>query len=271
MADIPCLSCGKVVWGQHGLSMHTKQWCPNKRSEDEKLLCKYRENIAAKEVEQERLRHLQDEEEAARHREMEERETLHTQWLAEFADLGFDGPDLAENVECRPSGLPKCKHQLPKHYRDELPVAHVPAPVVHIADEWDGPHQDNSLYEETGMMDTGEDEPGSESETPHSSMFCTHHNRYGMFREYQGSFPTYDPESSTHVGQLCDSHNLEAISNNYFKPFLNATVWRLMGWFYGGSNQKSIDDLNNLVHNVILAEDFDCTDLQDFVASQELK
>ncbi|KAI5990726.1 hypothetical protein EDD15DRAFT_2170099 [Pisolithus albus] len=136
-------------------------------------------------------------------------------------------------------------------------------------------------------MDTTENKPGS-NQTPFISVHSTHHNRYGMFREYQGAFPTYDPESSTHLGQLCDSHDLEqgegeddtyprfgtslrAIRDNYFKPFLNATVWRLMGWFYSGSNQKSIDDLNNLVHNVILAEDFNRTDLQDFVASRELK
>lgn len=68
------------------------------------------------------------------------------------------------------------------------------------------------------------------------------HNSYGMFREYQGAFPTYDPESSTHLRQLCDSLDLEhgedednmyprfgtslrAVRDNYFKPFLNATVW----------------------------------------------
>jgi len=42
-----------------------------------------------------------------------------------------------------------------------------------------------------------------------------------------------------------------------------------MGWFYNNSTQKSLEDLNGLVHNVILADDFDCEDLRDFSAQQE--
>ncbi|KAI5980895.1 hypothetical protein EDD15DRAFT_2380722 [Pisolithus albus] len=288
MADIPCLACGKIVWGDRGLSMHSKRWCPYKKSADESLLREYRERTAAKEVELERLRCLQEEEDAERHRVEQEREALHMQRLTEFTNLGFDGPDSGESVERRPSGLPRRNQRLPKRYRDELPVAPIPPPVAHVPDEWDGPQ--NSTPYEADTMDEAEISPGSSnSESPLITVRCTHHNRYGMFREYQGAFPTYDPESSSHLGQLCDSHDLEqgegeaddmyprfgtslrAIRDNYFKPFLNVTVWRLMGWFYSGSNQKSIDDLNNLVHNVILAEDFSRTDLQDFVASRELK
>ncbi|KAI5981153.1 hypothetical protein F5J12DRAFT_731619 [Pisolithus orientalis] len=99
----------------------------------------------------------------------------------------------------------------------------------------------------------------------------------------------YDPESGAHIEQLCDgcatqdsgkdgepwnawfSHSLKQLRKNYFIPFLNVTVWHLMSWFYNGSTQKSQSDLNNLVHNVILAADFDCKDLHSFVAQQELR
>ncbi|KIO02235.1 hypothetical protein M404DRAFT_28144 [Pisolithus tinctorius Marx 270] len=198
MADIPCLACGKIVWGDRGLSMHTKQWCPNKESADDKMLREYRERMATQQAESERLQCLQEEAEATRRHEEEEREAQHAQRLAEFADLGFDGPDLGEDIERRPSGLPKRHRRLPQHYRDKLPVAPVPAPVIN--DLQDGPPYD------ADAMDTVENQPG---ESPLSPIYHTDPNGYGMFREYEGGFPTYDPESSIHMEQLCDSHNLE--------------------------------------------------------------
>ena len=40
-----------------------------------------------------------------------------------------------------------------------------------------------------------------------------------------------------------------------------------MNWFYSGSNQKSVAELNSLVHNVILQDDFDVSCLKDFSAA----
>jgi hypothetical protein len=62
-----------------------------------------------------------------------------------------------------------------------------------------------------------------------------------------------------------------AATENIYHPFLNATVYRLMSWFYSGSNQKSVAELDRLVKEVILQEDFDVGDLKDFSASQELR
>ncbi len=44
--------------------------------------------------------------------------------------------------------------------------------------------------------------------------------------------------------------------DGFFVPFLNATVFRLMNWFYSGSSFKSIAELQSLVDDVILAPDF---------------
>ncbi|KAF8223515.1 hypothetical protein L208DRAFT_1080205, partial [Tricholoma matsutake] len=55
-----------------------------------------------------------------------------------------------------------------------------------------------------------------------------------------------------------------------YHPFLNAMVYWLMSWFYFGLNQKSVAELDHLVKEVILQEDFDVRDLKDFSASQEL-
>ncbi|KAK0479046.1 hypothetical protein EDD18DRAFT_1364490 [Armillaria luteobubalina] len=57
-------------------------------------------------------------------------------------------------------------------------------------------------------------------------------------------------------------------SSSWFTPFMNAMVCHLMNWFYS-STTKTLADLNSLVHNVILAPDFDKVDLHGFNASHE--
>ena len=60
-----------------------------------------------------------------------------------------------------------------------------------------------------------------------------------------------------------------AAMKNIYHPFLNATVCRLMNWFYTGSNQKSIAELDRLVKEVII-HDFDVSDLEGFSTALEL-
>ncbi|KAH9961631.1 hypothetical protein BGW80DRAFT_1231820, partial [Lactifluus volemus] len=54
-----------------------------------------------------------------------------------------------------------------------------------------------------------------------------------------------------------------------FAPFRNASVYRLMTWFHRPSNTKSIGELNSLVHDVLLAPDFQTNDLVGFDAVKE--
>jgi hypothetical protein len=56
----------------------------------------------------------------------------------------------------------------------------------------------------------------------------------------------------------------------FFHPFPNASVFRLMNWFYQASATKSMTDLDCLVHEVILAEDFNPEDLRNFRITQEM-
>ncbi|KAG2136440.1 hypothetical protein DEU56DRAFT_737272 [Suillus clintonianus] len=120
----------------------------------------------------------------------------------------------------------------------------------------------------------------------------TERDAFELFREYPHSFPTYDPENLSYFDNLCDAptfghvdgdfeherpwwagfgSSLEAVHRDYFAPFLNATTFRLMNWFYNASLQKSIEDLRRLVDNVMLAEDFDREDLRDFNPAREAK
>src|SRR5262245_20739224 len=46
---------------------------------------------------------------------------------------------------------------------------------------------------------------------------------------------------------------------------------RPMNWFYSGSNMKSVMELDKLVNEVILADDFDKAHLNGFNAARELK
>lgn len=59
------------------------------------------------------------------------------------------------------------------------------------------------------------------------------------------------------------------VVTNTFAPFLNMTVFRLMSWFYGGSQMKSLAELDSLVNDVILQEDFDKAHLHGFSAARE--
>jgi len=74
----------------------------------------------------------------------------------------------------------------------------------------------------------------------------------------------------TGFGRIKPEISTTGIDNNVFAPFLNATVFRLMNWFYSLAT-KSIADLQALVNDVLLAPDFNLTDLKGFSARRELR
>ncbi|KAJ7599655.1 hypothetical protein C8J56DRAFT_751518, partial [Mycena floridula] len=103
--------------------------------------------------------------------------------------------------------------------------------------------------------------------------------------------PAHDPEDEISLDDVADAptfHKEESLSSrdpnsvfgvteldtdatvDRFAPFLNATVFRLMNWFYALTT-KTLEDLNRLVHNVLRAEDFNLDDLVDFDASREAR
>lgn len=64
---------------------------------------------------------------------------------------------------------------------------------------------------------------------------------------------------------------LQAAADSVFYPSLNTTTFRLMHWFYTGSSMKSLSELDHLVSEVILAEDFNHEDLRGFSAAHKAK
>lgn len=125
-------------------------------------------------------------------------------------------------------------------------------------------------------------------EQPFAPTFIeTERNEFGLYRAYP-NMPSSEPDVDISLDVLCDSPGLATAGHtdhnwwsglgssfsgaidNIFTPFQNATTFRLMDWFYGGTSSKSIADLDSLVNNVILAEDFNTSHLADFSAKREL-
>jgi hypothetical protein len=59
-------------------------------------------------------------------------------------------------------------------------------------------------------------------------------------------------------------------TTKWFYPFLNATSFQLVKWFYGTSNTKSLGDLDLLKQGVFSAPNFNASDLQNFSATWEM-
>jgi len=106
----------------------------------------------------------------------------------------------------------------------------------------------------------------------------TEPNQYGLYKIFPNR-PTHDPDDSVSLDDLCKSSELlvpdkpisSSGSTDPWFPFLNATVARLMAWFHLGSTLKSIAELDSLVQDVLLKDDFDRTHLLNFSAARENK
>lgn len=109
-------------------------------------------------------------------------------------------------------------------------------------------------------------------------------NQFGLYRRFT-EWPSVDPEDVITINHLADAptfagsttygHREAAdmistveLPSNPFSPYLNATVYRLMNWFYQTS-VKSFADMDSLIHDVLRAPDFDATHLENFNASRE--
>lgn len=176
------------------------------------------------------------------------------------------------------------QRRFPRHYSDFLPnfstqVPHMPPKPPIQRDRTPTP------------LDDIEKSP-IPPDRPESSMITTEPDEFGLYRIYT-SYPSSNPVELQDLADLCDAPGLSTAAKshtpkwwagfgnitelaqrthtNVFAPFLNATVFRLMNWFYSGSSAKSVAELQSLVDDVLLAPDFDLSDLQDFNARRELR
>ncbi|EKM78993.1 hypothetical protein AGABI1DRAFT_75575 [Agaricus bisporus var. burnettii JB137-S8] len=176
--------------------------------------------------------------------------------------------------QLRPSGRPNRLTRRPRryeHYTDEFPPE-LPAIIPSILEP--PPPMNES------MPDT---EPVT-IETP-AVVFTTPPNSYGIFHTYQDGPPSYVPNTLDYIDSSNftpkpgdhDTRNVfsslglseTAARKPFFEPLANVTTYRLMEWFYGSLTLKSSTELQRLVDNVILAEDFSREELLSFRATKE--
>ena len=140
-------------------------------------------------------------------------------------------------------------------------------------------------------------QPSPPSSRPSSPTFVNHMdlestdretvpNQFGLYRRFT-EWPSVDPEDDITINHLVDAPtfvgsteyghrkaedmlNTVESSSNPFAPYLNATVFRLMNWFYQTS-VKSLTDVDSLVHDVLRAPDFDAIHLENFSVTREAK
>jgi hypothetical protein len=171
----------------------------------------------------------------------------------------------------RPSGRPGRLIRKPLRYRDIMPAN---PPIITIP----APELEDANIEES------EDAP-LHSQPHEDSLFCTETNGFGVYRKYAHGPPTITPDEYFTLSSVSDSVSMahdpaeslakaswwssfgssilksgENAANNYFAPFLNASIFLLMAWFYNGSSIKSFADIDKLVHDVIQNEDFKASD-----------
>lgn len=169
-----------------------------------------------------------------------------------------------------PSTLSGRARRFPAHFKDFIPPKNAPIPLPAPSPL---PSPTNSPREVSAA-------PGIIS--PDLETITTEPNSFGLYRVYS-QIPTVDPEEAHDLNNVCDAPDISVpqisaaksllsyIHENYFSPFISATHYRLLSWFYNGNTTKSAKDLDDLVQQVLLAEDFDREDLRSFRAAQELK
>ncbi|KAF7426603.1 hypothetical protein PC9H_008972 [Pleurotus ostreatus] len=134
----------------------------------------------------------------------------------------------------------------------------------------------------------GEREPAINNTVPPSQAIRTPPNAMGMYRIYPQR-PTHNSDESVSLDDLADANCNTDITDTAertgqetdfddmgnrggqtpWSPFLSSTIARLLCWFHSGSTQKSVAELDSLVKNVLLKDDFDTASLKGFSTSKE--
>lgn len=193
--------------------------------------------------------------------------------------------DMAPEIEASPESPPTAlfsfsragrRRKVPLALKDYIPHSLVglpshlhPAPPKSIPDI--EPEVPNPVL-------TPDPEPEVDTE------FQTESNGFGLYQQYTRK-PGSDPEDLLTLADLADDnmpeqHHSDAAATetphsspstvDFFHPFLNATVFRVINWYLKTSGTLSITDLDRFAREVILSDDFNREDLRNFSAAREL-
>jgi hypothetical protein len=131
--------------------------------------------------------------------------------------------------------------------------------------------------------------PSPSPPPPEPIVFETDPDEFGLYRTYT-TFPSTDPEADQTLADISETPlgpqqpnsppsswwkdfriAFHTVRENIYHPFRNATTFRLTNWFYSGSNTKTVAEMDSLVQDVLLKEDFNVNDLRDFSMARELQ
>jgi hypothetical protein len=104
-----------------------------------------------------------------------------------------------------------------------------------------------------------------------SFVWCAIHttlNGFGLFQEYANT-PLRSPDDTTMIedmtynlpGQYSDSNDSPCLPQPSWLASINRSIFCLMNWMWTGSPVKSINEVDRLVNEVLLAPDFSLEDL----------
>ena len=196
-------------------------------------------------------------------------------------------PEAPQSPEFQPAPTTSGRQRrFPRHYQDFLPnsnihIPHMPPKPIIRRDSTPAPPNNTEMS------------PSPSPDIPEPSVITTKPDEFGLYRVYI-SYPSSNPDDVQDLTDRCDAPGLSTVPkshapkwwagfgravpdlaqkacNDVFVPFLNATVFRLMDWFYSGSPSMSVANLQSLVDGVLLAPDFKVSDLKDFNARRELR
>ncbi|THH05402.1 hypothetical protein EW146_g9914 [Bondarzewia mesenterica] len=270
--------CGRTFNKSAGLSIHKKscfihqgrirstlQRYQNAERERKRLVAEKREREAAEKVSQEN---------EAKRRRLDEDLVLSDNNLTPLGAQAVAALPVHQEPQLTRAGRPRRKYRLPARYRDDPPP--VPTPVLNpppAVPSADPPFSD------------------PESNVPNHRPIptTTKPNAFGIFREYPDR-PSYNPDEFTTLSDIADFPTAESLSipqqsqpNNsllaklvtvakpWFAPFPNPTIARLLGWQFGPdrSSQKSLEEIQHLVDDVLRAPDYQQEHLHNFNAAHE--
>ncbi|KAI0263908.1 hypothetical protein BC834DRAFT_970987 [Gloeopeniophorella convolvens] len=278
---VKCHNCAKVCKTNGALSIHLKKGgCKNSHTTISQLARSYHEALDLRKNEKKRL--LEQEKENVP-MDVDDAHVPPEDPPMDIPPPGIPHVDPHAHLELPPTRSGR-RRRFPGHFQDFIPSAAAPASLL--------PPRPPSPPLPPPPAEPDEEEapedPPADAETARVVYRKTEPNAFGVFRAYTAE-PTHDPDALISLEDLCDSSKLavplpfqfarqwwagfgtsilESLENNMFAPFLNATSFRLMEWFYGNT-MKSLADLDRLVNDVILADDFNREDLRAFSAARE--
>jgi hypothetical protein len=171
-------------------------------------------------------------------------------------------PDLAPQAPPMSVSFSGRKRKVPRALKDYVPHSLAGLPLYL--------HPASPIPTPAGISAASPSPPPDPA--PEPEILRTDPTGFGLHREYTRE-PRVDPDDDIAPEKMRNNpdHGSDASSQTpFFHPFPNATVYRLINWFYRASATKSMTDLDSLVHEVILAEDFNPEDLRNFRISREM-